>query len=42
MNKEKTASPKRILLIGMGGAGINMTKGMLDHGFACDRHLFAC
>jgi len=40
MNKEKTPSPNHILLIGMGGAGINIAKGMLDHGFSCGRHLF--
>jgi len=30
----------KILLIGAGGAGINMAKDMLDHGFDCDRHVF--
>jgi len=30
----------RTLLIGVGGAGINMAKGMLDHSFSCDRNLY--
>jgi len=39
IDKAKTGL-KQILLIGVGGAGINMAKGMLDHSFSCDRHLF--
>jgi SpoVK/Ycf46/Vps4 family AAA+-type ATPase len=39
VNKVSPESNK-MLLIGMGGAGNNMARGMLDHGFTCDRHLY--
>jgi len=40
MGKVKAETTNRTLLIGMGGAGNNMARAMLGHGFSCERHLY--